>query len=141
MLSKIKEMFHTFPYIVTGVLWACAIFISIFNRDGLIPASLLWQILAVSFLCVLGILIYPQRKMTKRESVIRRLLHYLYINVIVFGSARVFHWFDEESLIMNLSLFLTIVAVFFTVSYTMLRNDRKISALLNEHLQQYQNKI
>ena len=51
MLSKIKEMFHTFPYIVTGVLWACAIFISIFNRDGLIPVSLLWQILAVSFLC------------------------------------------------------------------------------------------
>jgi hypothetical protein len=90
---------------------------------------------------VLGILIYPQRKMTKRESVIRRLLHYLYINVIVFGSARVFHWFDEESLIMNLFLFLTIVAVFFTVSYTMLRNDRKISALLNERLQQYQNKI
>ena len=31
MLSKMKETFHTFAYDVTGVLFACALFITVFN--------------------------------------------------------------------------------------------------------------
>lgn len=141
MLLRIKEMFHTFPYVVTGVLFACALFITIFNREGIIPSNLLWQILAASFLCVLGDLFYPQREMTKRERAVRRLLHYLYINVVVLGCARVFQWFDRENLTMNVFLFMTIIVVFLTVSYTIQRKNRKLSALLNERLERYQNKI
>ncbi len=140
MLSRIKEMFHTYSYVVTGVLFACALFITVFNRTGIIPAILLWQILAVSFLCVLGNLFFPQHEMTRRERIVRRLLHYLYINLVVFGSARVFYWFDEDNLLMNVFMFLIILVVFFTVSYTVHRENRKLSALLNERLEQYQNK-
>ncbi len=140
MLSRIKEMFHTYSYVVTGVLFACALFITVFNRTGIIPAILLWQILAVSFLCVLGNFFFPQHEMTRRERIVRRLLHYLYINLVVFGSARVFYWFDEDNLLMNVFMFLIILVVFFTVSYTVHRENRKLSALLNERLEQYQNK-
>lgn len=141
MLSKIKEMFHTFPNVVTGVLFACALFITLFNKNGVISSSLLWQILLTSFLCVLGDLFYPQRKMTGRERIARRLLHYLYINLVVFGCARVFNWYDKESLTMNVFMFWMILTVFLTVSYTIQRKNKKLSALLNERLERYQNKI
>lgn len=141
MLSRIKEMFHTFSYVVTGVLFACALFLTIFNKEGVIPANLLWQILSVSFLCTIGNFIYPHREITKRQHTVCRLLHYLYTNAVVFGSARIFRWFDADSLKMNVAMVLLIMTVFYTVSYTIQRQNRKLSALLNEHLEQYQSKI
>lgn len=141
ILSRMKEIFHTFSYVVTGVLCACALFITVFNREGVIPANLLWQILIVSFLCAMGDFFYPQRKISKRERIVRRCLHYLYINVVVFGCARFFWWFDTDNPVMNAFMILAVLAVFLTVSYVLQRQNRKLSVLLNEHLEQYQNKI
>ena len=141
MLSKMKETFHTFAYVVTGVLFACALFITVFNREEMVPSNLLWQILAASFLCTLGNFIYPNSKISRRERIICTLLHYLYTNIVVFGCARVFRWFDVENLIMNIFMFLSIGSIFLAVSYVIRRQNRKLSALLNERLEQYQNKI
>lgn len=141
MLSRIKEVLQTFPYVVTGVLFACALFITIFNEEAYIPAGLFWQILAVSFLCVLGDLFFPQRDMTGRERRVRRLLHYLYINVVVFGSGWIFHWYDAGNLIMNAFMFLMIIVICYSVSFVIQRRNRRLSELLNERLEQYQNKM
>ena len=141
MLSRIKEVLQKFPYVVTGVLFACALFITIFNEEAYIPAGLFWQILAVSFLCVLGDLFFPQRDMTGRERRVRRLLHYLYINVVVFGSGRIFHWYDAGNLIMNAFMFLMIIVICYSVSFVIQRRNRRLSELLNERLEHYQNKM
>lgn len=141
MVSKIKEMLHTFSYIVTGVLFMCALFLTCFNHDGMVSEQLLWQILFTSFLCVLGNLIYPQRKIVRWKTNVLRLLHYLYINVVVFGCAKVFWWFDITDWKKSGFMFLGIAVVFILVSWAVWHEGKKLSVLLNVHLRKYQNKI
>lgn len=141
MVARMKEMFRTFSYITTGVLLMCALFLKIFNEDGTVSDSLLWQILITSFLCVFGNFLYPRYKMTERGSIARRVLHYLYTNAVVFGCARVFRWFDLGNMRMIGFMFFGIAIVFLVVSHVIWRENRKLSTLLNEHLKRYQNKI
>lgn len=141
MVSKIKEMLHTFSYVVTGVVFMCALFLTAFNQTGIIHIQLLWQILFTSFLCVLGNLVYPQRKIARWQVAVRRLLHYLYVNAVVFGCAKVFWWFDIADLEKAGFLFLEVAVVFVVVSWAIWHRSKKLSDLLNDHLGKYQNKI
>ncbi|MDE5932037.1 MAG: DUF3021 domain-containing protein [Lachnospiraceae bacterium] len=141
MIAKIKEMLHTFSYVVTGVVFMCALFLTAFNQEGIIHIKLFWQILFASFLCVLGNLIYPQRKVARWQVTVRRMLHYLYVNIVVFGCARAFWWFDVADLEKTGFLFLEIAVVFFVVSWVMWHKSKTLSDLLNDHLEKYQNKM
>lgn len=141
MIAKIKEMLHTFSYIVTGVVFMCALFLTAFNQEGMVSIELLWQILFTSFLCVLGNLIYPQRRIARWKVLVRRLLHYLYVNAVVFGCAKVFWWFDVEDLEKSGFLFLEIAVVFAIVSWAVWHKNKKLTDLLNDHLGKYQNKM
>ncbi|MCM1174706.1 MAG: DUF3021 family protein [Blautia sp.] len=134
-------MFHTFSYIVTGVIFICALFLTIFNRDGTVSGQLLWQILITSFLCVLGNLIYPQRKIPEWKLILLRLLHYVYINAVVFGCAKVFWWFDIRDWEKTGFMLIGIAVVFVLVSWAVWHKGKKISVLLNESLKKYQNKM
>ena len=88
MWNRIKEIIRTYAFIVLGVEIAVAAFISIFYPGISLSVALLWQVLASSFVCVLGNLIWwTSKRINKKEVAIRILLHYLYINVVVFGSA------------------------------------------------------
>ena len=111
MIAKIKEMFNKFSYVVTGVVFMFALFLTAFNQNGIIHIQLLWQILFTSFLCVMGNLIYPQRKVARWQVIVRRLLHYLYVNAVVFGCARAFWWFDVADLEKTGFLFLEIAEI------------------------------
>lgn len=141
MIAKIEEMFHTFSYIVTGVVFMCALFLTAFNQEGMVSIELFWQIIFTAFLCVLGNLIYPQRKVARWQVTARRLLHYLYVNAVVFGCAKAFWWFDTADLEKSCFLFLEIAVVFIIVSWAVWHKNKKLSDLLNEHLGKYQNKM
>lgn len=140
IIKIIKEMLHTFPYIVTGVLFATAFFITFFNgEDARISAELLWQILITAFLCVWGNLLYYCKMLAKRQ-VLCRILHYIYINIVVFVCADVFYWYDVGNIKMSGFMFLSIAIVFGVVSYCIWHKSSKMVALLNRRLEKYQNK-
>lgn len=141
MIAKIKEMLHTFSYIVTGVVFMCALFLTAFNQEGRVSTELLWQILLTAFLCVLGNLIYPRRKVARWQVTVLRLLHYLYVNAVVFGCAKAFWWFDVADLEKSGFLFLEIAVVFVIVSWAVWHKNKALSDLLNDHLEKYQNKM
>lgn len=140
MFEKIKEMLYTFSYVTTGVLFSTALFITIFAKDITLSVSLLWQILITAFVCVPGNLIYPKRDITAKQIGIRILIHYIYINVVVFGCAAFFDWYDVRNIKMSGFMFLCIAVVFIVVSSIVWQNAKRMSEALNNRLKEYQDK-
>ncbi|MDE6749136.1 MAG: DUF3021 family protein [Lachnospiraceae bacterium] len=140
MFEKIKEMLYTFSYVTTGVLFSTALFITIFAKDVTLSVSLLWQILITSCVCVLGNLIYPRREITAKQTVIRILIHYIYINIVVFSCAVFFDWYDVRDIKKSGFMFLCIIVVFIVVSSIVWQNAKRMSEALNNHLKEYQDK-
>lgn len=139
MWNRIKEIMRTYAYVVLGVVIASATFISIYYPGTSLSVMLLWQILASSFVCVLGNLLWwTSKQLSRSETAIRIILHYLYINVIVFGSALLFDWIDSDNLIMIISLFLMILIIFVFVFVAIRHHDKRISEMMNRSLKKYQ---
>lgn len=139
MWNRIKEIMRTYAYVVLGVVIASATFISIYYPGISLSVMLLWQILASSFVCVLGNLLWwTSKQLSRSETAIRIILHYLYINVIVFGSALLFDWIDSDNLIMIISLFLMILIIFVFVFVAIRHHDKRISEMMNRSLKKYQ---
>ncbi|MDE5865731.1 MAG: DUF3021 domain-containing protein, partial [Lachnospiraceae bacterium] len=140
MYSKIKEMLYTFSYVTTGVLFSTALFITIFAKDVTLSVSLLWQILITSCVCVLGNLIYLKREITAKQTIIRILIHYIYINIVVFSCAVLFDWYDVRDIKKSGFMFLCIIVVFAVTSSIVWQNAKRMSEALNNRLKEYQDK-
>ena len=142
MWNKMKETLRTYAYIVLGVEIAVAAFVSIFYPSTSLSVALLWQVLACCFVCVLGNLLWwTTKQLNRTETLTRIILHYLYINAVVFGSAFLFDWIDSDSPIMIISMFLMILIIFILVFAAIRRRDKRISELLNRRLKAYQDSI
>ena len=77
-MSKFEFVLNKFYEITVWSLFAAIVMTLASGGDGMIPASLLWQIPFLSFLGALSSLIYPwDRSMTRKEFVIRIVIHYL----------------------------------------------------------------
>ena len=86
-----------------------------------------------------GNLLYPVNKeLSKKQLGIRRIIHYLYINVIVLGCGYCFKWFFIEDIKRLVSILFLIAAIFVVVSFVMWSGDKRISKELNERLKDYQ---
>lgn len=141
MLDRIKEMLIAFSYITTGTLLAVAMFLTVFEPDTSIPVKLLWQIVGVSFICALGnMLRYFHENYTRKQQIIRLVIHYLYINGVVLGCGYFFHWFFAESVIQILCMIVLIAVIYVTVSLAMWNKGKRESSQLNKHLREYQEK-
>lgn len=140
MIDKMKEIIYTFACVVTGVLFACALFITVFYREDAFSVKLLWEILATSFVCACGNLFWSGRALFGKHIRIRQMIHYIYINAVVFGCAALFKWFDFGNWKMVCFMFLCIAAVFAAVSWGVWRYNVRESQLLNNHLKEYQEK-
>lgn len=139
MWNRIKEFFRTYAYVVLGVVISTATFITIFYPGISLSVALLWQILACSFVCTLGnILWWMTRGLSKTEVFIRIAVHYLYINVVVFGSALLFDWIDYDNPVMIISMFVMVLVVFIAVFFSIWYYSKRISEMMNQGLKAYQ---
>lgn len=143
---KIKEILNTFAYVTTGVVFATAIFISIFWKKTELSVSILWEILSVSLLCSLGNLFYYSKNMeymealTKQQLAFRTILHYLYINVVVIGSGFIFEWYYWYRADMMGAMIVIILIIFVSIWFINLHRDKKLAMQLNEKLKEYYTK-
>ena len=139
MWNRIKGVVQTCAYVVLGVEIAVAVFISVFYPGVSLSVALLWEILACSIVCALGNVIWwTGKELSRMETLIRIFLHYLYINVVVFGSAFLFDWIDYDSIVMVISMFFMILVIFLVVFLASWYHDKKISDLMNRGLEIYQ---
>lgn len=137
--KRMVELLLTFCMVTTGSVLVCAVYNKVFwPQDTLLDSNILWQLLALSFVCSLGNFIHPYREISRRRAVANKGLHYLYINVVVLGSGYLFGWIDIENILMLAVMFLGILAVFAAVSFAIWRLHARESENLNRKLKEYQ---
>ncbi|HKM33451.1 MAG TPA: hypothetical protein VJY54_01755 [Lachnospiraceae bacterium] len=89
-----------------------------------------------SVLC--GIVTISKKEMSIRQTVIRKIIHLLLIEILVFGLN-----FMEGivfSPLVNIALALGIVCIYTLVDIVLYLNDRRIATLFNEELKKFQHK-
>lgn len=143
MTEKIKkrmvELLLTFCMITTGSVFVCAVYNKIFwPYDSSLDEDILWQLLALAFLCSMGNFLHPYKEISRRRVMAEKILHYLYINAVVLCCGYGFGWIDKDNVSMLLVMLLGILLVFAVVSFVVLRLHTKESENLNQKLREYQ---
>lgn len=143
MTEKIKkrmvELLLTFCMITTGSVLVCAVYNKIFwPYDSSLDGNILWQLLALAFLCSLGNFLHPYKEISRRRVLTEKILHYLYINAMVLCCGYGFGWIDKDNVSMLLVMLLGILLVFAVVSFVVWRLHARESENLNRKLREYQ---
>ncbi|MGN1136038.1 MAG: DUF3021 family protein [Oscillospiraceae bacterium] len=93
MSNFIREFIKYFSYISTGTLLICAVDFALFGSGDSLPATLLPEMLAISTSAALATAVcLPERDMSKREAIIRYIVHYLLLNPVIISLGISFGW-------------------------------------------------
>ncbi len=137
-MRRIKDLYDTFINTTTCMVAGSAIYINIFHYQEDLGSEILLQLLFVSLATSLGIYLYPERAISKKEIMIRTLIHYIYVNIVVFGCGLWFEWYQINSMAMIIGLFVTILTVFSIVSFICWKKAEKFAIIINQKLKEYQ---
>lgn len=140
MVNRIKATLYTFVCVTTCIVFAAAIFNTVFFPGSYMETEMLWQILIISVLCSLGTMIYPDHEVTKKKAVFLTVLHYIIVNIVVFGGGILFGWFYAANPAMVLTMLLLIAVIYFLVSAVMWKRAADTAVLMNEKLAEYQSR-
>lgn len=136
---RIREILLTFCMVTTGSMFVSAAYIKVFwPGDPQVSVDILWQIPVIAFVCSLGNFMHPYREASRRRVMCQKILHYLYINVVVLGGGYYFAWIERGNMLMLSVMALGIFVVFVVVSAVLWSWRKKETALLNRKLQEYQ---
>lgn len=143
MTEKIKkrmvELLLTFCMVTTGSVFVCAVYNKIFwPYDSSLDEDILWQLLALAFLCSMGNFLHPYREIGRKRELMEKAVHYLYINAVVLGCGYGFGWIDKDNVPMLIVMLLGIFLVFAVVSFVVWRLHARESENLNRKLREYQ---
>lgn len=137
--KRLVELLLTFCMVTTGSVFVCAVYNNIFwPHDTLLNGDILWQLLALAFLCSLGNFLHPYKEISRRRAMIEKGLHYLYINIVVLCCGYGFGWIDQDNASMLLVMLLGIFLVFAVVSSVIWKLHARESKNLNRKLREYQ---
>lgn len=141
-MRKLRYLFQIYTMVMTGVVFATAIFITFISPVERVESALLWQMAAVSGLCTLMSLVcYPwNREMGKVEQIVRTMIHYVMINVVVLGSGAWFEWYNPSRFGSVGAMILAIAIIFGVVTFFSWRKGKRVAAELNRRLEEYQRK-
>lgn len=139
MKEIIKLVARTFFLVTTCIVFAAAIYISIFYKDTTLTVAILWQILITSFLgSILSILFYSKSMISKRGILIRQGIHLILLLMTELICAWMFEWVHIDSII-EISFFLFLVIVnYVVVCYILYRYDIKMAEQINQKIQELQ---
>lgn len=141
-MRKIRFLIQTFSMVTTCVVFAVAVFTAGINPSEIVDAEIFWQIPLVSALCTLTSLIYPwDREMSKREVIVKTVIHYVLVNVVVLSSGAFFNWYDPSHFRNVCAMVLVIALIFGVVSIISWRKSAADAARMNERLEKYQETI
>ena len=130
-MTKFEFVLNKFYEITVWSLFAAIAMTVLNGGDGMVQASILWQIPVLSFLGALSSLIYPwDRSMTRKEFVIRIAIHYLIMNGIMLGGGNLFGWIDIHEPMQVTMMALSVAIIFFIISlYSWTKGNREAQKL------------
>jgi hypothetical protein len=136
-MHKFRSLFDLWMKISVLVFFFSGIYIAVFfGTDTRIPLSYIFSVFATSALCALGTLILPDAKLhlSRKENNLRILLHFLYLNLVIFGCGYFLGWYDIHNIAMVLTMELIIIAVYISVLLLNYQNDARTADELNQKL-------
>lgn len=139
-MERLKGFLLTFVCITTAVVFATAVYITVFWKEAVLGVEILWQILIVSFTCCFGVFIHPKKELSKRKFLIHAIIQYLYTNIIVLGSGIYFEWFYIDQFPMVAGMFIMIAIIFVGITLFLSHRDKQLATGLNEKLEEYHKK-
>lgn len=139
MKEIIKLVTRTFFLVCTCILFAAAIYISIFYKDATLTVSILWQIIIISFIAsILSIVFYSKTPFSKHGMLIRQCVHFILLLASQLICAWKFDWVHIDS-IMEVTVFiLMVVVVYIGVCVIIYRYDIKTADQINQRIQELQ---
>ncbi|GKX67163.1 DUF3021 domain-containing protein [Inconstantimicrobium mannanitabidum] len=139
MKKTFKEFVVLFCTINTGVMFATAIYISLFEKEASLHVSILWQMLLVTFLTSLSdLLYYSKKELSKKQAIIRTCIQFILVSTIVIVCAYLFDWIDPtKPLYYIVSLIVLIIIVYILVKIISYKKDMKMAEKLNEKIAEY----
>lgn len=140
-MNRIKSFLHCYVCVMSSVVLATAVFITVFMPETELGVELLWQMVLVSFLCSIGSLFYPEESVSKKKMVLLILLHYVEVNGVVLGFGFLFHWFSMEYFPHVIGMLILINVIFLIVSAVEWKRGKEIARQINRRLAEYQNSV
>lgn len=113
------DFIRVFAFTFLGTCLSAALYLTLFVRyDAVLNVLIFWKFLLLSFLATLGNLFYLARKEPSPKSLIlRRILHFLYIDGIVLLFGYLFSWFDFHNPLALLFLEGSILLIFLAICF------------------------
>jgi hypothetical protein len=134
-MSTLKWVFLTFVYVLAGSILSTAIFITIFFPNDRFTIALIWQVIAMAALTAPGTLLFTSKKEIGKKSMkLRQVIHFIYIYIVVMGTAILCDWMSIQSIIQPIVLLILIGTVYFGVCYVMFRQSEKEADSINRRL-------
>lgn len=135
---KMRFLVNIFSMVTSCVVIAVAVFTTMINPTERIEAVILWQIPGVSAVITFVSLIYPwDRPMGKLETVVRKMVHYVLVNLIVLASGALFDWYDPKNAGSVIAMVVTIAVIFVLVSGIAWSRSARDAKQMNERLKEY----
>lgn len=142
-MKKIKKLavFFTSIFIFSflaavSVKYFYGIFLSYPVLDELYFVTF-WQIAIISILCALSsIFLFPDKDISKKELIIRTVLHLLSVYIIVIGFGVLWKWLDLSNIITVILMALFILFVYIIVWIIILIYEKHTSEQLNKKLRE-----
>lgn len=140
MKEYIKNTLYAFCLVNTGSMLGAALFISIFYSREIKYDNILWRIASISLIiAIINTALFSKDKLSKKEFMLRTILHYILVNIVVIGSAYIFEWINN-SMSQIISLIIIILAVYVFVFLLTYQSDKQAAEKLNERISEYNKK-
>lgn len=134
-MQELKVLLRTFLYVLAGSVLSTTVFITVFYPGETFEVSLLWQVIAMTVLTSLGsALFFSKKEISKTQMKIRKTIHYIYINIIVVGTALLCEWIHISQMIQVIVFLFDVSLVYFVVCAIMFRKEEKTAEYMNEQL-------
>jgi predicted neutral ceramidase superfamily lipid hydrolase len=134
-MDNMKKVIQTYFYVLSGSIISAAIFMTIFLQDAYFNVEVIWQVIIMAAATSMGILIFQsKREISKKQMILRQIIHYAYINVVVLSCAMLWRWVDIHQITQIIALILLVAGVYFSVTTAMFSNEKRIAESINQRL-------
>lgn len=110
-MKQLQYFINMFTKITTGTLLICAV-ITTLNGIKVWETAVLWQIAAIGLATsAVTLIVLPDREFSRRENIIRYIVHYILISAIILAAGWKFGWYDATP-VGCISMLISIAAVY-----------------------------
>lgn len=139
MKFYIKSILKYFSVIYTIASIGAAIFISIFDKNATLGVKIFWELLGSCLLCSLvsTFLLNSQKEWSKKEAIVRIIIHVILIYSIILGSGLSFKWININNIGECFEVSLMFFGIYAGVWIAIYKRDNREAEELNKKIMHY----